>query len=412
MISRFWRKNTLFNFGLLIICLRIYGFIISILQEYSEDIYIFPKVGENGYPFKESIQYNLEELNQITSFLINKNPKDLNPISFYSSNKCPLKGKINICKENDECYDEINNIKEGFFLYHENEIDNNNKIINNDYILNIIKEQNKFSDKNNMEIELPLYYKIIDGYSSYLSIISNNINSIKNISRNEEKVNNLLFLYVLYLKAFTYNYNNKDDFNINKLLSNHKKKIKEEIYSIDKTNIAQLLEIMNVSIKDELINCIPDLNMRYSFLIDFKSLLSMLQAVLKIKPTNYEYEIIDFLFIKLNKALNYLFTLNKNAQIRANILSLIQKYIPYVYWTISIIIIYFMNKRFIKGKQFYSKSITDNNKLIDKAEYKKLLKYKRNIQKIQQANRNKYTKEEIEMINKLTQDQKGFVVSK
>ena len=412
MISRFLRKNTLFNFGLLIICLRIYGFIITILQEYSEDIYIFPKVGENGYPFEESIQYNLEELNQITNFLINKNPKDLKPLTFNISNKCPLKGKINICKENNECYDEINNIKEGMYSYHENEIDNNKNIINNDYILNIIKEQNKFNDKNNKVIELPLYYKIIDGYSSYLSILSNNINSIKNISRNEEKINNLLFLYVLYLKAFTYNNNNKDDFNINKLLSNHKKKIKEEIYSIDKANIDQLLEIMNISIKNEIINCIPDLDMRYSFLIDFKSLLSMLQALLKIKPSNYEYKIFDFLFIKLNNALNYLFTLNKNAQTRANILSLIQKYIPYEYWTISFIIIYFMNKRFIKGKQFYSKSITDNNKLINKAEYKKLLKYKRNIQKIQQANRNKYTKEEIEMINKLTKDQKDFIVSK
>ena len=71
-----------------------------------------------------------------------------------------------------------------------------------------------------------------------------------------------------------------------------------------------------------------------------------------------------------------------------------------------------MNKRFIKGKQFYSKNITDNNKLIDKAEYKKLLRYKRNIQKIQQANRNKYTKEEIDMINKLTKEQKDFIVSK
>ena len=412
MISRFRRKNALFNFGLLIICLRIYGFIITILQEYSEDIYIFPKVGENGYPFEESIQYNLEELNQITNFLINKNPKTLMPIAFNSSNKCPLKGKINICKENYDCFDEINNIKEGIFSYHENEIDNNKRIINNDYILNIIKEQNQFSNENNMEIELPLYYKIIDGYSSYLSILSNNINLIKNISRNEEKINNLLFLYVLYLKAFTYNYNITDDFNINKLLSNQKKKIKKEISSIGKMNIEQLLEIINVSIKDEIINCIPDLNMRYSFLIDFKSLLSMLQALLKIKPNNYEYKIFDFLFIKLNNALNYLFILDKKAQIKANILSLIQKYIVYVYWTICFVIIYFMNKRFLKGKQFYSKNITDNNKLIDKAEYKKLLRYKRNIQKIQQANRNKYTKEEIDMINKLTKEQKDFIVSK
>ena len=70
MISRFWQKNTAFNFGLLIICLRIYGFIIYSLNKYSENNYIFPKVGENGYPFEESLQFNLEEINNITISLI------------------------------------------------------------------------------------------------------------------------------------------------------------------------------------------------------------------------------------------------------------------------------------------------------------------------------------------------------
>ena len=70
MISRFWKKNTVFNMGLLIILLRIYGFLISLINDYSENIYIFPKVGENGYPFEESIQYNLEDINQLSTFLL------------------------------------------------------------------------------------------------------------------------------------------------------------------------------------------------------------------------------------------------------------------------------------------------------------------------------------------------------
>ena len=69
-ISRFQIKITLYNFGLMIICLRIYGFIIYSLNKHSENIYIFPEVGENGYPFDESIQYNLEDINKITNFII------------------------------------------------------------------------------------------------------------------------------------------------------------------------------------------------------------------------------------------------------------------------------------------------------------------------------------------------------
>ena len=291
MISRFSKKITVYNIGLLIIVLRIYGFIINFLHEYSENIYIFPKVGENGYPFEESIQYNLEEINKITTFLLKKNQRDLKPM----------------CKGNNNCFNEMNIIKEGSFVYHENETENNNIQIKNSLILNLLQDQNKFRDKNNIEKELPFYYKMIDGYSSYLSILSNNIDSIKNSSKSEEKINNLLFLYVLYLKAYSTNYKIANDFNMNKILENQEKNLKEAISSLDESNKEQLIKIMNVNVKNEIINCIPDLDKRYSFLIDFKSLLAMIQTILKIKPNNYEYRIFDFLFMKLNKALNYLF---------------------------------------------------------------------------------------------------------
>jgi hypothetical protein len=252
---------------------------------------------------------------------------------------------------------------------------------------------------------------MIDGYSSYLSILSNNIDSIKNISKSEEKINNLLFLYVLYLKAYTSNYKIANDFNINKILVNQEKNLKEAISSMDESNIEQLITIMNVNIKNEIINCIPDLDKRYSFLIDFKSLLAMIQAILKIKPNNYEYRIFDFLFMKLNKALNYLFFLEKQANRKIFIFSQIRKYIPFIYWTLCIICIYFANKYFIKKKEFYSENNIKNNKIIDKSKYKKLLKYQKNIETLQRVNKNKYTKEEVDMINKLTKGQNDYVVS-
>ena len=411
MISRFSKKITIYNIGLLIIVLRIYGFFINFLHEYSENIYIFPKVGENGYPFKESIQYNLEDINKITSFLLKKNQRILKPITLFTSNKCSFVGQINMCKGNNNCFNEMNIIKEGSFIYHENETENNNMEIKNSLILNLLQDQNKFKDKNNIEKELPFYYKMIDGYSSYLSILSNNIDSIKKISKSEEKMNNLLFLYVLYLKAYTSNYKIANDFNMNKILVNQEKNLKEAISSLDESNIEQLITIMNVNVKNEIINCIPDLDKRYSFLIDFKSLLAMIQAILKIKPNNYEYRIFDFLFMKLNKALNYLFFLEKQANRKIFIFSQIRKYIPFIYWTLCIICIYFANKYFIKKKEFYSENNIKNNKLIDKSKYKKLLKYQKNIETLQRVNKNKYTKEEVDMINKLTKGQNDYVVS-
>jgi hypothetical protein len=411
MISRFSKKITIYNIGLLIIVLRIYGFLINFLHEYSENIYIFPKVGENGYPFKESIQYNLEDINKITSFLLKKNQRILKPITLFTSNQCSFVGQINMCKGNNNCFNEMNVIKEGSFIYHENETENNNMEIKNSLILNLLQDQNKFKDKNNIEKELPFYYKMIDGYSSYLSILSNNIDSIKNISKSEEKINNLLFLYVLYLKAYTSNYKIANDFNINKILVNQEKNLKEAISSLDESNIEQLITIMNVNVKNEIINCIPDLDKRYSFLIDFKSLLAMIQAILKIKPNNYEYRIFDFLFMKLNKALNYLFFLEKQANRKIFIFSQIRKYIPFIYWTLCIICIYFANKYFIKKKEFYSENNIKNNKIIDKSKYKKLLKYQKNIETLQRVNKNKYTKEEVDMINKLTKGQNDYVVS-
>ena len=412
MISRFWKKNTVFNIGLLIIFLRIYGFIIHFLNKFSENIVIFPKVGENGYPFEESMQYNLDDISKITELLLKKNQSVEKPIISFTQNKCTFFGKINMCKSNDNCYDEINKIKEGKFIYHENEYLNNKILITNDYILNLVQEQNKFIDKLNIEKEFPFYYKIIDGYSSYISILSNDFESIKIISKSEEKINNLMFLYILYLKAYISNYKINNALDIKKVLQKSEKNIIHEISSMDESSIGQLINILDIKIKDEIISCIPDLDKRYSFLIDFQSLLTIIKITFEIKPNNYELKLIEFPFMKLNEALIYLFYLDNQAKKRNFIISLILKYIDFIYWPISAIQIYYLNKYFIRKKEFYSENKISNNKLINKPKYNKLLKYKRNIEMIQKINKSKYTKEEIDMINKLTKDQKDFIVSK
>ena len=138
----------------------------------------------------------------------------------------------------------------------------------------------------------------------------------------------------------------------------------------------------------------------------------MIKIIFGIESNNYELKILDFPFMKLNEALNNLFYLDEQAKNINFIFSLILKYIGIIYWPISIIIIYYLNQYFIRKKEFYVENKIRSNKLIDEPKYKKLLKYKRNIEMMQKVNKSKYTKEEIDMINKLTKDQKDFIVSK
>jgi len=414
MISNFWKKITLFNAALLIIVLRIYGPLSNYIDDNAENNTIFAKSGENGYPFIDLLNYNLNYVNQVTTSLINKNKnnKPILPITQITTNRCPFLKKIEICSDSKECFEEINNIKEGNYLYHKEDEYNNTKIINNEKIINLIQEQNQFLyEKNNM-IEISFYNKIIDGYAAYLSILSNDINLIKTVTQNENKMNNLLFLYTLYIKSYTINDKIKNNIKINKLLEYQEENINKEINTLDDLKTDQIMLIMNKTIRENVINCIPDLDTRYSFFIDFQSIYAMLQTTFNIKKENYNIRMFDLLLIKLTNVIHSIFVLDKKIKEKSEIFGLIQKYCFYVYWAIAGIIIFYCNKYFIRHKEFYkSKNRTVKN-INSNAEYKKYLKYQENINKIQKKNRSKYTKEEIEMINKLTKDQKDYVISK
>lgn len=412
MISNFWKKITIYNAALLIIFLRIYDPLINYIEVNSENNSIFAKSGEDGFPFKELLNYNLDELNRITTSLIDKyrNSKTYIPSIHTTNNKCTFLNKIEICKDNRECFDEINNIKEGNFTYHSEKEGGDTKTINNEMIINSLQDNNQFLyEKNNM-IEIPFYYQIIDGYSSYLYIYSNDINIIKRITQNENKMNNLLFLYSLYLKCYISIDQIKNNLNINRFLDN--KNVKKLIASLDNLKIKKLLLIVNRILVENVLNCIPDLDMRYSYLIDFQSISNMLQILFNKKNDNYSSKMFNFLFFKLSNRIKNIFLLDEKIRQKSKIFCLIRKYCFYSYWGIAILIIYYCNKYFIRHKEFYiSKNRTVKN-INSNAEYKKYIKYQENIKKIQKKNRSKYTKEEIEMINKLTKDQKDYIISK
>ena len=414
MISNFWKKITIFNAALLIIFLRIYAPLITYIQDNCENNSIFAKFGENGYPFKDSLDCDLNDINLITKSLINKNKENNNliPITQKTTNRCSFLNKIEICNDNKECFEEINNIKEGHFVYHKKDEFNNTKIINNEKITNLIKEQNLFLyEKNNM-IEISFFYKIIDGYASYLSLLSNDTNIIKQVTENENKMNNLLFLFTLYIKSYIANNKIKNNIKINQLLEYQEENIDKEFNSLDNLKKDQLLLIRIKIIRENVINCIPDLDTRYSFLIDFQSIYAMLQTLLKTKRNNINIRMFDFLFNKITYAINNIFVLDDIIKERSEKFCLVKQYFFYAFWAISAIIIYYCNKYFLRHKEFYkSKNRTVKN-VNANSEYKKYLKYRENIKKLEKINRKKYTKEEIEMINKLTSNQKDYIISK
>ena len=414
MVSNFWKKITIFNAALLIILLRIYEPLINFINEKAENNTIFAKSGESGFPFKESLDYNLDDIKQITTSLIKKykNNKSFQPIPQITMNKCSFFNKIEICKDKKECFEEIDNIKEGNYSYHKIEEFNNSKIINNDMIINLIQENNQFLYEKNTMKEIQFYNQIIDGYSSYLLISSNNINFIKQVTKNENKMNNILFLYVLYLKAYIKNDNIKNNIKINKILEYQYDNMKKAISSLDILKIDQLLLIINKILTEKIFNCIPDLDTRYSYLIDFQSIYAMLQILLNVKKQNFDNRMLNFLFFKLTNTINNIFVLDENLNEKSKIFCLIQKYCFYVYFSLSIIIIYYSNKYFIRHKEFYKSKTRTVKNINANSEYKKYLKYQNNIIKLQKKNRSKYTKEEIEMINKLTKDQKDYIISK
>ena len=414
MISNFWKKITIYNAALLIIFLRIYNPLISYIKANSENNSIFAKYTDSGYIFKDSLLYNLDNIKRVTTSLISnyKHNKFEIPIPQISTLKCSFLNKLEICNDSKECFEEINLIKEGNFLYHRETGYNNSKILNKEKIINIIQEKNNFSTQNKENIEIPFYYQIIDGYSSYLNLLSSDIALIKEITQNESKTNNLFFFYLLYLKCYITIDNLKYDKKINDLLEDHEDFINKEIASLDNNKIEQLMLIINKLIPDNILNCIPDLNTRYSFHVDFQSISNMLQILLNNKKRNFNTKINNFVFFELTQKINDIFTLDEKVSEKSKIFSTIKKYCFYVYWFIATIIVYFCNKYFIKHKEFYKSKTRTIRNINANINYKKYLKYRENIEKIQKKNRSNYTKEEIEMINKLTKDQKDYIISK
>ena len=467
----FWKKLLIMNLGLIVILIRIFGMIYGYLTKKSNNDSIFPQNTENGYPFFDSIKCDITNLIHIlesdilNSTDINKT-NELNFISFinsFKSSECAFSDIINICQDNEKCFNEltkkkINTDLNFSELYH---INNEGKMkISN--IIKLIQEKNEFfvgdNDKNTKEIES--YYKIFSGYNSYLNIKlyqqqenKNNYDTLKQITNYEEKVNNLFYTYSLLLKAYINLYPNK-------LLSSKK----ESINYIDEclrenddqfTNKKSILYksdlnkkiLYNIITNDifKIINCIPDFETRFSYNLDIKAIQTTIFSLLnensnKNLVTKNDKKIFNFFLKEFSKAIKTIFLADIQIRQKANIFLKYQPYFIIIFICIAFGTLIFINRYFVKNRQYYNQG----SKILEKykrdrynfmynnkhhqymAKLKEMEEKRKEEEKKQSGNINsnainnnnlddkdKCTKEEIEYIEKLAKEHKGdFILAK
>jgi len=460
----FWKKLLIMDLGLIVILVRIFGMIYGYLTKKSSNDSIFPQYTENGYPFFDSINCDINNILQIletdilnqTNNINNNNELLFNSlINSFISKECDFNEKINICKENKKCFNELDkkdinsnlNISE---LYH---INNKGKMtIAN--VIQLFQEKNEFNINNN-EIEIESYYRLISGYNSYLNIKlyqqekNNNHDILKEITNHEEKVNDLFYLYSLLLKSYINLYPNK-------LLSTKKESISyineclrenEDQFTNKKSiinselNKQKILQIFNKDLLD-IINCIPDFETRFSYSLDLNAIKITLLSLLNDKENNSiskkEKKIFNFFLKEFSKSIKAIFIADIQLRQKANIFLKYQPYFIIIFICISFGTLIFINRYFIKNRQHYNQgskilekykqdryNFMYNNKhhqylakLKEQEEQRK--KNNDNINKngINNDNNNlddkdKCTKEELEYIEKLAKEHKGdFILAK
>ena len=467
----FWKKLLIMNLGLIVILVRIFGMILGYLTKKSNNDSIFPQNTENGYPFFDSINCDISNIIQILeNDILNatdiNNTKELNFnsfINYFKSNDCAFSDKINICKENKNCFRELENKKINTDLnfselYHINN-EGKMKITN---IIKLIQEKNEFfvNDINKNKIEIESYYKIFSGYNSYLNIKlyqlqenKNNYDALKQVTNYEEKVNNLFYTFSLLLKAYTILYPNKllsskkESINyINECLRENDDQLtnKKSILFKSKLNKAILDNIMTYDIL-KIINCIPDFETRFSYYLDINAIKTTIFSLLnensnKNTIAKNDKKIFNFFLKEFSKAIKTIFIADIQIRQKANIFLKYQPYFIIIFICISFGTLIFINRYFVKNRQYYSQG----SKILEKYErdrynfmynnkhhqYMAKLKEMKEKRKEEEKKKNeninsnginnnnvdegdKCSKEELEYIEKLAKEHKGdFILAK
>ena len=464
----FWKKLIVMDLGLIVILVRIFGMILGFLTKKSTNISIFPKQAENGYPFFDSINCDIKGLAPIIdSITIEKegqNNENKDNIIFNSfinnlqSQQCTFFDKLNICNDNKKCFNELNQVKLGLsnnnisFNYHSSDNEGKLKISN---LIKFLQDKNEFinNKNNNSKIEIDPYYKIISGYYSYLNIKlyeqnknNKNYDILKEIANHEEKINNLLYLHSLFLKAQSKIYKNKisskeDSIKyIDQCLRESEDQFtyKNSFLYTSENNKQKLIEIIENDLKN-LINCIPDFNSRYSYSVDIRAIKIMIKILFGFDEniTKSDKKIFNFYLKEISKSIKSIFIADAEIRQKANIYEKYQPYFITIFICISLGALIFINRYFIKNRDYYNQgsrilekykrdryNFMYNNKHHQywqkmqemenkKKEEEEMKKKKEDKTTNIEGDKDKCTKEELEYIKKLADENKGdFILSK
>ena len=448
LFNSFWKRLFILNIVILLVLFRIFGVVDIYIKKHSYNSNsLFPILTDDGYPFFNAINCDIKQLTSITKNIINEDSVSSNiniPNDILTSKDCFFIDKYTLCKENKECLDKINkkeqeaftiNQKDKFFFeknYH-SKINNNriNNIIGISSLINIMNNKNEFFDDKNNNVEILIYNKIISGYYSFLFVkqydnnIKNNLhigendytnyNILKQVTQYENRMNDLFYLYSLMLYSSNKFKNDKINntegdntyFYLN--FANECIALNDDTFELSKNKLIpknrKIFEEIFMHQMNNLFECINDINEKNSFNIDFTAINSMIKILSEDKTiSDYEINAMSFFLIELSKMINNIFTAEIKLNSSINVLRQNYIYILIIYGCLSLAIIFFINRHFLKNKTKYE----NNKKRKEKIMQQKYANFGEN--KIKDK---KITKEEFEYVQKLAKENKAeFVITK
>ena len=454
IFNSFWKKIFILNIVLLLVNYRIFTVIEKYFKKKAHNNSLFPVISEDGYPFFNSINCDLNSLISISKQIIIKqnSPEIELPSNNLISKECSFINKYYICKNNKECLHKLNMGKSDAhvypfsleslpYLYHLELNDFKIKdVLGISSLMNLINEKNEFIDNhyNRNKIEIPFYHKIFSGYYSFLSIkqYDNNIkknlhasdtdnynnNLLKQITQYENKMNDLFYLHSLIL--YSYIKINKNYININENIT-EAENLKEYLnyanqcidLSDDKFDFSKKLIIKNLKIFEkifmeeisDLISCIPDIYERASFMIDLTAFNAMIKIISEEKEINdFEKNALIFFLIEISSRINDIFNAEIELRNKIDLLKQNSIYIFIIFACLSLAVVFLINRYLLKNKNKMNKK-----EAIKSQRYKNFVSNNYSGKNINSNNKKQLTQEELDYIKKLAKENKGeFVIAK
>ena len=454
IFNSFWKKIFILNIVLLLVIYRIFNVIEKYLNKNKNYNSLFPIISEDGYPFFNSINCDINSLISISKqILSNKNSPSIElPTNKLFSKECSFINKYFICINNKECLNKINqknsqnyiypfSIESLNYLYHTELNDFKIKdVLGISSLINLINNKNEFIDnKNNKnKIEIPFYHKIFSGYYSFLSVkqYDNNIkknihigdndyynyNILKQITQYENKMNDLFYLHSLILYSYikinkkNINENTTEFENLNIYLNyaNQCIELSDDKFDYIKNFIIPknlknfekifLKEIMNI------IDCIPDIYERSSFMIDMTAFNAMIKIIIEENDiSDFEKDSLKYFLIEISKRINDIFNAEIELKNKVNLLKQNYIYIFIIFGCLSLAAIFLINRHLIKNKNKRNKK-----EITNKQRYNNFVGKNSNGNNINNNNNKKQlSQEELEYIQKLAKEHKrDFVIAK